>query len=401
MSFYPEEAATIFEQGGTPRDVVDAAIKTHIGTPVAPRTARRWHKQWQDKNLVGVLREEDDLTDELHGLRELIRDKRWAVEDLSTKLDRSSISVQRMLEQLEAKGHNIVWDREEVYINTKISVRPPDPLPNYAVDSQIFQFGVITDTHCGSKEEQISAMRHFLNLARERGITKFFHVGDLVAGQGVYAGQDLELYAYTAEEQAEAYVRNCAPLSGEDWYILGGNHDFAWLKRGRTDVVWQICRRYDNLHYMGYDLADVPLTDKVSLRMWHPSGGVPYSTSYRLQKGMETLAFEQLVSKVGSEDKTVRILLAGHLHVDNCMQRGALFAAQCACFEGRTSYLARKGLQPEIGGYIYTLYLNDAGDIHHTTRDYYAYPEVREEYVHFPLENPVQIKEVTYVYMQP
>ena len=90
----------------------------------------------------------------------------------------------------------------------------------------------------------------------------------------------------------------------------------------------------------------------------------------------------------GSEENEsiVKIFLTGHLHIELSMQRGGILAAQCGAFEGRTNYLARKGLTPDIGAYIFDIYLDDGGRIVRTVREFFSYPEIKNDYLNY--ENP-------------
>lgn len=395
--YVPKEALELFDAGFGTDEIVSRGITNKEGNPPAARTIRGWYLYWEilrgkkqvisneDSPVGFVVDEPEELDADLTtAIEKAIKNNPMSLRQLSEKLDRSERTIEDAVDDLRTKGHNISKYERQVELSTVRSVQNIDQLPGAIADSMELKIAVPSDTHKGSKAEQITNLRRFIAYARERGYKKFCVPGDLTSGRNGYKGQSLEQYATTAEQQIEAFNRDVVPLPDEQWYVLGGNHDFWHITNGGTDVVWRICQQYPNMHFMGYDVGDIPLTDKAKIRMWHPTGGVPYASSYRLQKGMEGLAYEQLLNLVEqSEDQSVVLYLVGHLHIELSMQRGPILAAQVGCFEGRTNYLSRKGLYPQIGGYLFSLYLNDAGQVSKNVREFVSFPEIREDFKNY------------------
>jgi len=174
-------------------------------------------------------------------------------------------------------------------------------------------------------------------------------------------------------------------LDGLAYYAIGGNHDYSFLKSVGYNIVAAFAVAREDVTYLGFDVADVPITDQVDVLLYHPSGGVPYALSYRLQKGMEQIAFEELstVAKSGENPK-MRLVMAGHLHVSMTMQRGPIMGMQCGCFEGQTNYLKRKMLFPSIGGYVVEMWLTDAGLIQRVRHEWVPFLEIEKDYLNYP-----------------
>jgi len=129
--------------------------------------------------------------------------------------------------------------------------------------------------------------------------------------------------------------------------------------------------------------------------MWHPSGGVPYALSYRLQKGIEQIAFGELTKIVRGvkERPTIRFVLAGHLHVQVQAMFGSIFGCQAGCFEGQSPYLKRKGLVPQVGGYVIQAILGKNGLLKNFEAKFYIFEEVENDYRNYSHE--IELAEIT------
>lgn len=397
MPFVPQAAIDIFSrtEDNSPNDVVKAKITNAVGEPCSARTARRWH-QYVKLGLADpsspVPGAETEVTpSEVEAVYRLIKTKSMSLRDLSEAFDRSESTIKHILTRMEDTGYNIVQDVGGVQVTSSRSVRSPDPIPDPIARSMELKLAFPSDWHFGSKMVQITHFLRFVEYARESGVRDFFVPGDIFHGLKMYRGQELDLYAKTPDAQEEALVAVFAPEADERWYILGGNHDWSLVKNCGTDKVWHFCQRYPNVYFLGYDKADVPVTDQFSVRLLHPSGGPAYAASYRAQKSLEALAYEELSTyAAGTKDPCVRILAVGHLHYEFNMMRGHCVAFQAGCFEAQTAYEVQKNLMPNIGGYIATLWLSDSGNIINRSMEFPTYSPIKDDYLHYPI--PGEIK---------
>lgn len=308
--------------------------------------------------------------------------KKKKVIDGNDACDMLSCSPDKLFEFIDFlrnQGHEIICSGSRIYLSSDI---PSDgktfhkPLEDTAII-----FGVISDTHFGSRHCQITYINEFCEIAKQRGVKYMFVPGDICAGYKVYKGQEFEQYAIGAEEQEDSVLVNLP--TGFEWYALGGNHDFSFIKTAGHNPLLTIATLRDDFHYVGYDDADVPILKGVDLKMWHPSGGVPYSYSYRLQKGVEQITYSELakVSKDVKAKPSVRFLLCGHLHIQMQAMFGSILGLQCGTFEGQTSYLKRKGLHPQIGGYIVEATLDGNGMLREFDTKFYSFPyEIEDDW---------------------
>ncbi|MFH1032060.1 MAG: metallophosphoesterase [Chloroflexota bacterium] len=208
-----------------------------------------------------------------------------------------------------------------------------------------YSFGAIADTHLCSKEEKLRELHAFYRLCKERGVTDVYHAGDLVAGQGIYPGQEYELKTFGASNQVDYFVANYPKIPGITTSFITGNHDMAYMKLAGLDIGTVIAEKRPDMKYLGMLNGCVYLNGVKMIQLLHPDGGMPYAVSYRGQRIAEHIA----------SGTKPRVLLLGHLHVNVAMLYRNMAIYQVGCFEGQTTLLLRKGIMPVIGGYLITL----------------------------------------------
>ena len=105
--------------------------------------------------------------------------------------------------------------------------------------------------------------------------------------------------------------------------------------------------------------------------MMHPSGGVAYARSYKVQK---------IVEQFSPQNKP-HILFCGHYHITNHlpMYRN-VEAFNVGAFEAQTPYLKRKGLYPSVSGLILKIYPDEKGLSGISTTWKYYYEPLEEDY---------------------
>jgi len=309
----------------------------------------------------------------------LERRKSVSGDDLCEELSLSPNEIFDLIEEFRKQGYEIICDEKNVILSTDVTSEGKE-LREPLGETEII-FGIASDLHIGSKECQLTALNEFCEICRKKGVKHIFVPGDVLAGHNVFPGQQFELYALSAEEQEESAIVNIP--TGFDWYLLGGNHDYSFIKRGGGhNPLLVLDNAREDLHYVGFDEVDIPILRGVDAKLWHPSGGVPYSISYRVQKAIEQLAYRELAKVVWNQkDKpTVRFLFSGHLHIQFQAMFGSIFGAQCGTFEAQGSYLKRKGLHPLIGGYIIQANIRKRdGIIMNFDAKYYMFPDVIED----------------------
>lgn len=376
-------------------------------------TLERRLREWRQKREVSLAVEEpktedesilEDINSDYLKLFKILKKGPVSLRDLSLKFDRSEHTIFEWIQEMEDLGYAITkTQQQKVFINT---VRPPKVdfsgtglTEEEGVD---ISFAVVSDTHAGSTHSQPSAIKRFLDIAyNEYGVRHVIHPGDLTTGVGGYRGQELDIVEAVRPRSRNDYYRT---IRGEVWladkylpqyedlryYILGGNHDYWGITNAGIDPVKLFTQQRDDAEYLGYDSADIPLTDKVSARIWHPTGGVPYALSYKLQKGMEQVMSEELgkiaVENEETETRRIGFLIAGHLHVQGTFQIGPVMAVHPGCFEGKTNLLKRLGKNPSIGGMIFKIRITKSGLVQRVEPVWIPfYSEIIDDWKNHPL----------------
>jgi predicted phosphodiesterase len=256
---------------------------------------------------------------------------------------------------------------------------------NIDMGKEHLRFGIVSDTHGGSHSEQNTALQHFYRYAdgKEKDpatkkyitpVDAFIHGGDMTQGSDrMHPDQPYQLHAHGADQQV-GYVVGTYPKSerpGIVTYAIAGNHDDAFLKDGGMNVVRQIASVRSDVVYLGQTAAYLTIGG-CKMYVQHPSGGVPYAKSYRLQKVAESLPIS----------KPTNLLLMGHLHSYCVVQHHGITALLLPCFQGQYGWLAGKGLHPDIGGIIVDVWLTDNGEVARIAHEVMRYQSQQDDWDH-------------------
>lgn len=267
------------------------------------------------------------------------------------------------LERLAADLHSRGVDFSVEQGKVKPARRDRDRETTIDLGKQHMRLGILSDTHGGSKFEQLSALRAFYAYADKCKVDAFIHAGDMTQGSDrMHLGMELEVHAHGSDAQVD-YVSRVYPHSKRaKTYAIGGNHDDSFLKDGGVNVVRRICAQRDDLEYIGQDAAYLQLGPLRSYVI-HPDGGGSYAKSYKAQKIAESLPIDQ----------QVRLLLLGHYHVYGSFRQKDTHALMLPCFQAQYAWLARKALHPDIGGLIVDVYLDDDGHLARLAHEFVSF----------------------------
>ncbi len=212
-----------------------------------------------------------------------------------------------------------------------------------------YKFAAVGDTHLCSKEERLDALNAFYDMCVKEGVTDVYNAGDLIAGQGVYRGQEYEIHTFGADNQVRYFVENYPRRKGITTHFVTGNHDYIYYKQIGLDVGRMIDQCRDDMNYLGVFQADIMYEGIPLIRLIHPDGGMAYAMSYRMQKYVEQI----------SSSKKPRIIISGHQHTAVWFFYRNIYVVQAGAFEGQTMLILRKGINPTIGGWIIEIQLSD------------------------------------------
>lgn len=325
----------------------------------------------------------------IDSLLKAIKDRPRNLEELSEMFDRSRNTMRKALEQLEVRSYEITLTEAQQHVwSTKIPriVAPPTILWDKDV-GEIF-LGITGDWHDASKGAQISARNRAIKEMYDDGVRDIIVAGDINAGRKVYKGQELDTVSEQSDDQIAITETYCPHYAGLRYHMVGGNHDYSTIKSGGHNALLALCKKREDFFYYGYDLATIHLTKDIDALVWHPSGSQAYAMSYRSQKMVEQVAFEQLMEVIKKNaTPKVRYLFVGHWHgILMGFYKGPIFVCHPGCFEGQTNLSRRIGVFPELAA---TVIKGKITKDRHIIRDMTVrtlrFTEIIDDYLNYPI----------------
>ncbi len=274
------------------------------------------------------------------------------LEKLAAELGLGVDVVTGLIGGLKEKGYGFTCDGENV-----VKTRTPEPQTIFDATKILpdvnFQFGVVSDTHLGSKKERLDALNEMYDTFEKEGVTVVWHCGDQTDGYGVYRGQEFELKMMGQDEQVDYVVANYPKRKGINTYFITGNHDLRQYENGGIDVGKPIAQRRDDMKYLGQVEAKVMLPNEVTLDLLHPGGNNAYALSYKAQRMINNLTPKELPD----------ILCFGHYHTAFYMHYRDINFLQVPSFKDQGLWEKRQGLNPVIGGWLVNGHITGEGSI--------------------------------------
>ena len=175
----------------------------------------------------------------------------------------------------------------------KMHKTAPDEANEHTVDwqgDQTIRFGVVSDTHLGSKWQQLTHLNTLYDIFEQEGLHTVYHAGDITEGVGMRQGHEFELFVHGADAQV-AYVVDLYPRrEGMATKFITGNHDHSAIKHSGHDIGIAIANKRPDMVYLGRSQARVHLTPNCILEINHPLDGSSYALSYALQKMIDAMS---------------------------------------------------------------------------------------------------------------
>lgn len=312
---------------------------------------------------------DDDLP---NGIINDLRDG-MTYDDFEDEYDMSQDKAREAVEELRSHGVDISEQTVDQYGKKLYIIEEDNVDDQYTWEREDgeYKFAVISDTHLGSDAEHLEELNDFYDRVVEEDINVVFHAGDISDGDDVYRGHSQhKVPEAIGWGRLEDYVvENYPERDGVVTAFIEGNHDRKLYKDTGVRFGEQIAERREDLELIGDCFADVTLDEEhdVNMQLVHPSGGVPYTPGYRAMTWLRDR---------DDEDKA-DITVFGHLHkFINAHVEGSE-ALYGGAWQGETPYLQRKGIKPEVGGWIIEMELED-GDIRSWQTDRVQY-DIRQD----------------------
>lgn len=229
-----------------------------------------------------------------------------------------------------------------------------------------FKFGIVSDTHFGSKFEAINELHTFYKKAKDDGVEFMVHAGDIVDGSAsMHKGFLYELHALGADDQINHVIKNYP--NSLTTYFITGNHDYSHYKQNGTAISTAISKGRPDLIYCGETEGDITING-IIIRLYHGGSGA-YAISYPAQKH---------INNIQGGNKP-HILIFGHLHTSYYIPYRNIHSLGAGCFQWQSAWMRSKGLNPVVGGWIVEVEHKDGEIISFNPKFVQFYKEQKDE----------------------
>jgi predicted phosphodiesterase len=269
--------------------------------------------------------------------------------------------IQALIDALRAEKNvlvDIVGDRPQLASSIPTAEKPfRIDLAKHPEETMIF--GVIGDTHLGSKYERLDVLEALFDRFAAEGVQRVYLAGNMIDGEAKFNRYDI--YVHGVEGQVANFVAKFPQREGiETHFVTGDDHEGWYIQREHVNVGQVIVDRAraagrSDLVYLGHIEHDVEFEQadggSAVLRIVHGGGGSAYAISYKAQKYVETLQ--------GGEKP--KIVVLGHYHKYDVGYPREVHVIQPGCTQDQTPFLRKLQIQAMVGGCIMWVRRNDLG----------------------------------------
>ena len=272
---------------------------------------------------------------------------------LSEKLKLSERIVKAYIEELTEDGFNIN-EVDGTYILMKVPEQKANKVTRDWQGNKVIRFGVVSDTHMGSKYTQMTFLRHLYDVFEAEGLDTVYHAGDISEGNYTNRpGHIYEVCAHGFDQQKDYIIKKYPHKDSIKTYYICGNHDKTHMMNGGADIGKAIEREREDMIFLGWDNAQIELTPNCILELNHPGDGASYAISYSLQKYMDSIT--------GGDKPS--ILVNGHHHKAMSIFYRNIHAMEAGSTQAQTPFMRGKKLAAHVGAYIITVHVDDEGTV--------------------------------------
>ena len=285
-------------------------------------------------------------------LKYLIKKKK-SVKEMCEALEINEYELIGMVEKLKEEGNLVDYVNGEI-----ISLKKPAQgekiyeIPN---DLEKLKILLISDTHLCSKFDRLDILRYLYDKAEELGVKYVLHSGDFTDGRSTRPEQVYELKEPSYQGQVDYCVDKYPQFSGKT-YVIQGNHDDWWYKSNGSEIVKAIANQRQDIEYLGADVGNMKIGN-LDIRLFHGSGGVAYSKSYKIQKYLDQIPLNERPD----------ILQTGHIHQAFYYKQDKTHCFQTGCLEDMTPYIRSLGFNGDKSCWWADVEFDDKGQIHSIT----------------------------------
>lgn len=288
---------------------------------------------------------------ELHDkVLKAIRSTGRRLDDLALEFN---VSKGKILDTIDAlQETHLILESNGVYSLQRM----PDPSVDLGAGHEFlsepdntFLFGVVSDTHLGSKYERLDVLNALYDTFAQEGVKRVFHAGNWIDGEAPFNKYDLLVHGMDGQVRylAEHYPKREGIVT---YAVTGDDHEGWYSRREGVDIGRYAERtmrdksRNDWVN-LGYMEAFIPLVNansgaKSRMLVAHPGGGTAYALSYSVQRIVESLE--------GGEKPAIGIW--GHYHKLWFSNIRNVWALQPGTTQDQTPFMRSKRLEAHVGG---------------------------------------------------
>lgn len=213
------------------------------------------------------------------------------------------------------------------------------------------KIGVVSDTHLGSKWQQLSHLNSFYQYAESEGVDFFLHAGDFVDGSPKHHRDTVYNMFVHGYSKLRDYAIEVYPKASVPTYAISGNHDYSFINDNGADIVSDVCDSRPDLDYLG-PIGQYMQVGNLLIYIMHP-----------FDAGAKTLSTkpQNWITGVNSENKP-HVLLMGNYH--KALQLPSyrnVSGFLVPSFQGQTPFMQGKSIESVVGGIILDLGWDDEG----------------------------------------
>lgn len=226
---------------------------------------------------------------------------------------------------------------------------------NLELSKNRVKFGLISDTHIGSRFFRADVLRHAANQFIDQEVDFVLNCGDTTEGISDRPGHiiselDRQRGMGTTEQllwmkdEFQVFVDHDIDVYSIE--AQGSHGGWAWIRSNQgVDIGDYATDKSEAYKFLGFDEQDFYLTDNIKIRLRHPAS-----------KTKE----KDYVNSVPSGTKP-NMILEGHWHsYANSFVRN-IHHYYVPCMQSQTPYMQRKGLIPFVGYLIFEVGLAEHG----------------------------------------
>lgn len=325
-----------------------------------------WHKRGSrltQAELKQVVTKEtkvtktEDPSAQRETLIEMLKQTR-TMGDLRKATGLSRYEILGVVKEIETEGIysiNSTYDGDDYVFLLERNLIPQKAQYSHNIgETKTFTFMVISDSHMGSKNEQVTFLHYLYDLAEERGITNVYHCGDI--SEGFKKSRDDHIYSLHAisfDDQADHIIRNYPERQGITTYFITGNHDHFHIQNGGANIGKRIEASRQDMKYLGINTAVISLTPNCKMELFHPQDGSAYALSYSGQKYLDSLS---------GGDKP-NIIFVGHHHKYISMWYRNVWYFEVPSTHLQSDWEKGKRIRNDSGALIVTVTVDEDGTL--------------------------------------